>query len=264
MRVYDRVKVARDPNRLISSQLIDLLCDNFIELHGDRLFGDDSAVIGGLGSINGEIFTIIAQEKGDTLENKMERNFGMAQPEGFRKANRLIKQAEKFNRPIITLIDTAGAYPGIEAEERGQAEAIANLLYTLSDIKVPVISIVISEGGSGGALALGVCDHTLMFENAFYSVISPEGFASILYKGKKTVEEVVETMKITADDMVEMGICDEIIKEPKTQLNKKSFQFQADDLKARIIEITKEKRKLSKTVLVNKRNEKLLRAEKLC
>ncbi|MGL5020764.1 MAG: carboxyl transferase domain-containing protein, partial [Mycoplasmatales bacterium] len=165
MTAYEKVKIARDPNRLISSQLIDLLTDNFIELHGDRLFADDSAIIGGIGTIKGEVYTIIAQEKGDTLENKMACNFGMAQPEGFRKALRLIRQAEKFNRPIITLIDTAGAYPGIEAEERGQAEAIANLLYTMSDIKVPIISIIISEGGSGGALALGVCDHTMMFEN---------------------------------------------------------------------------------------------------
>lgn len=263
MKVYDRVKLARDPNRIVASQLIKIITENFIELHGDRLYGDDSAIIGGIGYINGVPVTVIGQDKGSDLDLRISKNFGMAHPEGFRKALRLIKQAEKFNRPVVTLVDTAGAYPGIGAEERGQGEAIAKLLYELSDIKVPVITILISEGGSGGALALAVNDHLMMFENAFYSVISPEGYASII-KSDKPLEDMVENIRITSEDMISLGVADEIIPEGKEQLTYENFRFKSDALKDRICEIIREKQALPTDKLIQQRTEKFLNVEKLC
>ncbi len=215
LSAYDRVSIARATNRPKADDYINLLFSDFIELHGDRNFSDDNAIIGGLAKFNGIDITVIAQAKGKTLEENLKRNFGMVQPEGYRKALRLAKQAEKFNRPIITLVDTAGAYPGKGAEERGQAQAIAECLFEFSNLKVPVLAVVLSEGGSGGALALSVADRIVMLENAVYSILSPEGFASILWKDETRVEEAAEKMKLTANDLKEKGIVDHIIEEPK-------------------------------------------------
>ncbi|MGO5358270.1 acetyl-CoA carboxylase carboxyltransferase subunit alpha [Anaerofustis sp. LCP19S3_F7] len=212
---WDRVYLARHQDRPKASDYISLLFDNFYELHGDRCFGDDSALIGGIGTFNDISVTVLAQAKGKTLEENLKRNFGMMNPEGYRKALRLAKEAEKFHRPIITIVDTAGAYPGKGAEERGQAEAIAKCLYEFSNLKTPVISVVISEGGSGGALALSVADKIIMLENAIYSVLSPEGFASILWKDESRAEEASKYMKLTSFDLYEKGIVDHIIKEPE-------------------------------------------------
>ncbi len=236
---------ARDINRLTGSQLIELICPKFIELHGDRLYGDDPAIVGGLAKIGDEYVTIIAQNKGHDTDSRITSNFGMAHPEGFRKALRLVKQAEKFNRPVILIMDTAGAYPGIGAEERGQGSAIAQMLYELSDLDVPVISILLSEGGSGGALALGVCDHLMMFENAFYSVISPEGYNAILYKGTREINDLIDQMKITGEHLKNIDIIDEIIKEPKVGLTKESYSFLVNGLNDRINQKIKELKQLS-------------------
>lgn len=213
MEPWDRVQVARHPSRPTTRDYIQLLCTEFIELHGDRLYGDDAAIIGGIALFEGNPITIIGHQRGlDTKEN-IKRNFGMPHPEGYRKALRLMKQAEKFNRPIICMIDTKGAYPGKAAEERGQSEAIARNLIEMAGLKVPVISVVIGEGGSGGALALGVANHIHMLENSTYSVISPEGAASILWKDASMAKEAAEAMKITAPDLKEMGIIDTVITE---------------------------------------------------
>lgn len=214
LTAWDRVCLARHPNRPKAIDFINELFDHFYELHGDRCYGDDHAIISGIGYFHKMPVTIIAQAKGKTLQENLDRHFGMCNPEGYRKALRLAKQAEKFHRPIITFVDTAGAYPGIEAEERGQAQAIAECLYTFSDLKTPVICVVLSEGGSGGALALSVADRICMLENAVYSVLSPEGFASILWKDDSRVQEAAEVMKLTSYDLYEKGIVDYLIKEP--------------------------------------------------
>ncbi len=212
---WDRVYLARCTTRPKAMDYIDEVFDDFIELHGDRKFSDDGAIIGGLAKFNGLDVTVIAQAKGKTLDENLKRNFGMVQPEGYRKAIRLAKQAEKFNRPIVTLVDTAGAYPGKGAEERGQAQVIAECLFEFSTIKVPVICVVLSEGGSGGALALSVGDRIVMLENAVYSILSPEGFASILWKDPSRAEEAANKMKLTAYDLKEKKIIDKIIEEPQ-------------------------------------------------
>ena len=210
---WDIVMLARDSQRPKAKDYIESIVDDFIEFHGDRAFGDDKSIIGGIGRINGTVVTVIGQEKGSTTKEKMERNFGMTNPEGYRKALRLMKQAEKFHRPIITFVDTPGAYPGLGAEERGQGEAIARNLMEMSRLKTPIISIVIGEGSSGGALAICIGDRIAMLENSVYSVLSPEGFASILYKDASKNKEAAEKMKITAKDLKELGIIDDIIKE---------------------------------------------------
>ena len=192
---WDIVMLARDSQRPKAKDYIENIVDDFIEFHGDRCFGDDKSIIGGIGRINGKAVTIIGQEKGSSTKEKMERNFGMTNPEGYRKALRLMKQAEKFHRPVITFVDTPGAYPGIGAEERGQGEAIARSLMEMSRLKTPIISIVIGEGSSGGALAICVGDKIAMLENSVYSVLSPEGFASILYKDSSKAKEAAEDMK---------------------------------------------------------------------
>lgn len=212
---WDIVYLARHPKRPKAMDYIHALFEDFIELHGDRAYGDDGACQGGLASFHGLPVTVIAQSKGKTLEENMERNFGMLHPEGYRKALRLAKQAEKFHRPIITLVDTAGAYPGKGAEERGQAEAIAQCLEVFSELKTPVIAIVLSEGGSGGALAFSVADRILMLEHAIYSILSPEGFASILWKDEKRASEAARLMELTSADLKRKGIVDTIIAEPK-------------------------------------------------
>ena len=210
---WDRVLEARNMQRPKALDYIENIFDDFMELHGDRLYGDDKAIIGGIGFLQGMPVTVIGEQKGKSTKENMERNFGMPNPEGYRKALRLMKQAEKFNRPIITFIDTPGAYPGIGAEERGQGEAIARNLLEMSTLKVPIICVVIGEGSSGGALAIGVGDRILMLENSIYSILSPEGFASILYKDSSLYKKAAKEMKITAKDLKELGVIDEIIKE---------------------------------------------------
>jgi acetyl-CoA carboxylase carboxyl transferase subunit alpha len=210
---WEKVKLARHPKRPTSIDLIKALFPDFIELHGDRSFADDHAIIGGLGTINGIPMTIIAEEKGKTTDEKIHHNFGMPHPEGYRKAIRLMKQAEKFKRPILAIIDTPGAYPGIGAEERGQAQAIAYNLKTMMGLKTPIIVIVLSEGGSGGALAIGVGDIVMMFENAIYAILSPEGYASIIYKDATKADKAAELMKLTAEDLKRLGVIDTIITE---------------------------------------------------
>ncbi len=185
--------------------------DDFIELHGDRNFRDDGAVIGGIGRLNGQAVTVVGIQKGKNLQDNLNRNFGQPHPEGYRKALRLMKQAEKFGRPVVTFINTAGAYPGVGAEERGQGEAIARNLMEMSDLKVPIIAIIIGEGGSGGALALAVADKVWMLENTIYSILSPEGFATILWKDGSRSEEAAELMKITSGELLNMGIVDKVI-----------------------------------------------------
>ncbi|ARJ37999.1 acetyl-CoA carboxylase carboxyltransferase subunit alpha [Sporosarcina sp. P21c] len=213
MEPWDRVQVARHPERPTTMDYITRLFEDFIEFHGDRNFGDDEAIIGGIASFEEMPITIIGHQRGKDTKENVKRNFGMPHPEGYRKALRLMKQAEKFHRPIICFIDTKGAYPGKAAEERGQSEAIARNLVEMAGLKVPVISIVIGEGGSGGALALGVANHIHMLENSTYSVISPEGAASILWKDPSLAKQAAEAMKITAPDLKEMNIIDEIIPE---------------------------------------------------
>lgn len=214
-KAWQRVELARNPDRPRTLDIVHNICDSFIELHGDRYFGDDQALIGGIGFINGIPVTIIGNQKGRNLKETMARNGGMANPEGYRKALRLAKQAEKFHRPIITFIDTQGAFPGLGAEERGIGEAIAMNLREFSQLKTPVICIIIGEGGSGGALGIGVGDKVYMLENAVYSVISPEGYASILLRDSTQAKHAAGMMKITAEDVLEMKICNGIIKEPK-------------------------------------------------
>ncbi len=211
---WEKTQLARHPKRPHTSDYIKGIFTDFVELHGDRKFGDDKAIIGGFGFLDGKPVCIIGHEKGRDTKEKIERNFGMPHPEGYRKAIRLMKMAEKFKRPVITFIDTPGAYPGIGAEERGQSQAIAESIATMADLKVPTIAVVIGEGGSGGALALGVGNRVLMLENSIYSVISPEGCAAILYKTQEKAPVAAENLKITAKDLLELGIIDEIIPEP--------------------------------------------------
>lgn len=214
LSAWDRVLLARHQKRPTACDFINYIFDDFIELHGDRLFKDDSSIVGGIAYLNGKAVTVIAQQKGKNLEDNLTRNFAMPHPEGYRKALRLMKQAEKFNRPIITFIDTPGAYPGLGAEERGQGEAIARNLLEMSGLHVPVIAVVIGEGGSGGALALGVANKVLMLENAIYSILSPEGYATILWKDATLASKAADVMKLTSYDLEEYGIIDYIIKEP--------------------------------------------------
>ncbi|MCE2069567.1 acetyl-CoA carboxylase carboxyl transferase subunit alpha [Streptococcus thermophilus] len=207
------LKEARDQGRLTALDFAKEIFDDFIELHGDRNFRDDGAVIGGIGRLNGQAVTVVGIQKGKNLQDNLNRNFGQPHPEGYRKALRLMKQAEKFGRPVVTFINTAGAYPGVGAEKRGQGEAIARNLMEMSDLKVPIIAIIIGEGGSGGALALAVADKVWMLENTIYSILSPEGFATILWKDGSRSEEAAELMKITSGELLNMGIVDKVIPE---------------------------------------------------
>ena len=211
---WQRTQLARHPQRPSTLDYIGEIFRDFLEFHGDRSFGDDRAIVGGFASFNDRSVMVIGHQKGKTLKERMQRNFGMPNPEGYRKALRLMNMAEKFNRPIITFIDTPGAYPGIGAEERGQAEAIARNLYVMSRLTVPMISIVIGEGGSGGALALGVTDRILMLEHGVYSVISPEGCAAILWDDPAKVPDAATALKMTAQDLVALKIVDEVVPEP--------------------------------------------------
>ena len=215
------IKEARDQARLTALDFAQGICEDFIELHGDRSFRDDGAVIGGIGILNGQPITVVGIQKGRNLQDNLQRNFGQPHPEGYRKALRLMKQAEKFDRPIVTFINTAGAYPGVGAEERGQGAAIARNLLEMSDLKVPIIAIIIGEGGSGGALALAVADRVWMLENSIYAVLSPEGFASILWKDGSRAMEAAELMKITSHELLEMGVVDKVI--PEAGLNNQNL-----------------------------------------
>ncbi len=241
LSAWDRVLLARHQNRPTSLDYINYMFDDFIELHGDRQFRDDHSIIGGIGIINGISVTIVAQQKGKTLEENLIRNFAMPHPEGYRKALRLMKQAEKFRRPIITFIDTPGAYPGIGAEERGQGEAIARNLLEMSALTVPVIAVIIGEGGSGGALAIGVGNKVLMLENAVYSILTPEGYATILWKDAGLASKAANVMKLTSYDLKDYGIIDKIIKEPLggAHFNKEeTFRNTKDAIIAELLELS--------------------------
>ena len=235
---WDRVQIARAGDRPTALDYISLIFRSFMELHGDREYGDDPAIVGGLARIHHQNVTVIGQQKGRTTKENIKRNFGMPSPEGYRKALRLMKQAEKFHRPIICFVDTPGAFCGIEAEERGQGEAIARNLFEMSSLKVPVLSIVIGEGGSGGALAMAVANEVWMLENSMYSILSPEGFASILWKDGKRASEAAGIMKCTASDLKELGIIEKIIyeEEPVSVVNIESVAAQ---MKKGIIEFLK-------------------------
>ena len=213
MNIAKIVREAREQTRLTALDFAVGIFDDFIELHGDRSFRDDGAVIGGIGWLGDQAVTVVGIQKGKSLQDNLTRNFGQPNPEGYRKALRLMKQAEKFGRPVVTFINTAGAYPGVGAEERGQGEAIARNLMEMSDLKVPIIAIIIGEGGSGGALALAVADRVWMLENSIYAVLSPEGFASILWKDGSRAMEAAELMKITSHELLDMKIVDKVISE---------------------------------------------------
>ncbi|OAV43931.1 acetyl-CoA carboxylase carboxyltransferase subunit alpha [Lewinella sp. 4G2] len=212
---WQRVQLSRHPERPYTLHYIERMCRKFVELHGDRYYGDDKAVVGGIANLDGQTVVIIGHQKGVNTKMRQYRNFGMANPEGYRKALRLMKMAERFNFPVVTLIDTPGAFPGIEAEERGQAEAIARNLFEMAQLRVPVVCAVIGEGASGGAIGIGLGDHVIMLENTWYSVISPESCSSILWRSWDYKEQAAEALKLTAEDMLGFGIIDEIIKEPQ-------------------------------------------------
>lgn len=252
---WQRVQLARHPDRPFTLDYIYGMTESFVELHGDRAFKDDKAVVGGLAQIGQHKVVILGQQKGRDTKSNVYRNFGMMNPEGYRKALRLFKLAEKFNRPVITLIDTPGAFPGIEAEERGQAEAIARNLFEMSKLKVPIIVVIIGEGASGGALGIGVGDRILMLENCWYSVISPESCSSILWRSWEYKETAAEALKLTAPDLLEQGIIDRIIKEPLGGAHKNHKEV-TDTLKAALIEELDELIKIKPEKLVDNRIEK--------
>ena len=227
MSAWDKVVIARHKDRPTGAFYIENIFSDFIELHGDRHFGDDNAVIGGIGFLEGIPVTIIAITKGANTKENIERNFGMPKPEGYRKALRLMKEAEKFNRTVICFVDTPGAFCGVDAEERGQGEAIAKNLLEMSRLKTPIITVLLGEGGSGGALALAVADRILMLEHSIYSILSPEGFASILWKDGSKAKEAAEVMKITAQDLIDYNIVDKVIKEPNGGAHKNPLKMAA-------------------------------------
>lgn len=211
---YERVQLARHQERPFTMDYIRMMCDDFVELHGDRSFRDDPAIVAGWATLDGRSVMVIGHQKGRDMKENLHRNFGSPHPEGYRKAERLMRLAEKFGRPVLTFVDTQGAYPGIGAEERGQAEAIARNLFVMAGLRVPIISSIIGEGGSGGALGIAVADRVLMMENAIYSVISPEGCAAILWRSRDMAPEAAEALKLTAADLADSGIIDEVVPEP--------------------------------------------------
>jgi len=255
LTAWERLTIARNPKRPTALDYIDIIFDDFMELHGDRGYKDDEAIVCGLANIGKQNYTIIAEQKGRNTKENILRNFGMPNPESYRKAIRLMKQAEKFGRPIVTFIDTKGAYPGIGAEERGQGEAIARSMMEMANLKVPIICIVIGEGSSGGALAIGVGDEIVMLENAVYSVLSPEGYASILWKDGSRVKEAAEKMKMTAQDLKKFKVIDKIIDEPIGGAQH-DVQMVAEALKKTIVSTTKKLKKLPVDELVQARYEK--------
>lgn len=252
---WQRVQLARHPDRPYTLDYIALICEDFVELHGDRANGDDKAIVAGLARIDGISMVLIGQQKGHDTKENLERNFGMPNPEGYRKALRLMKMAEKFSLPVVTLIDTSGAYPGIEAEEHGQAEAIARNLIEMARLRTPIINIVIGEGASGGALGIGMGDRFLMMENSWFSVISPESCSSILWKSWDYKEQAAEALRLTASDLVEMGIADAIIPEPVGG----AHRFPADAgerLKAALVAALREAMEVPIDVLLARRHQR--------
>ena len=257
LNAWQKVQIARHPERPHCLDYIHNIFEDFITLAGDKKFGEDKAIIGGLGKIDDQSFVVIGNEKGSTMDTRIKHNFGMSKPEGYRKSQRLMKLAEKFNLPIITFVDTAGAFPGKDAEERGQSESIASSIATCLKVKTPIISIIIGEGGSGGAIALATADKVLMLENSIYSVISPEGCSSILWRSPDYVQEAAESLKLTADDCLKLGIIDEIIDEISGGAHRfMSNQFKK--VKESILKNLIDLNKFSLKELINNRNQKYL------
>ena len=255
MTPWDRVLVSREQKRPTSLEYINEIFDDFIEFHGDRYFGDDKAIVGGVASLNGMKVTVIGEQKGTDTKDNIFRNFGMPSPEGYRKALRLMKQAEKFGRPIVTFVDTPGAFCGVTAEERGQGEAIARNLMEMAGLKVPVLTFIIGEGGSGGALAVAVSNKIYMLENSIYGVLSPEGFASILWKDGTRAQEAADVMKITANDLLALKVIDGIIEEPAGGAHK-DFDMVVRNIKEVMLRELKELQLLSQEELLNHRYER--------
>ncbi len=252
---WQRVQLARHPERPYTLDYIYMMTTDFVELHGDRLYKDDKAIVGGFAKIDGQKVMIIGHQKGRDTKSNLYRNFGMANPEGYRKALRLMKMAEKFNTPVVTLIDTPGAYPGLEAEQNGQAEAIAKNLLEMSHLKVPIIVVIIGEGASGGALGIGVGDRILMLENTWYSVISPESCSSILWRSWEYKEQAAEALKLTAKDLLEQKIIDRIVPEPLGGAHR-DHKTIAETLKDTIVEELQPLKKMKAEKLVNNRMDK--------
>ncbi len=254
LTAWEKVEIARNPKRKTAVEYVENIFDEFIELHGDRNFKDDKSIVCGLAKIGEQNYTIIAEQKGRTTKENIERNFGMPNPESYRKAIRFMKQAEKFKRPVITFVDTKGAYPGIGAEERGQGEAIAKSMFEMAKLKVPVIAIVIGEGSSGGALAISVGNKIFMLENAIYSILSPEGYSSILWKDSSRVKEAAEKMKLTAKDLYDLKVIDKIIKESSN--DEDGFHKICKSLKKEIIKSISELQNKTDEEIVEERYQK--------
>lgn len=248
---YNRVQAARDSHRPMGGYYVDRMVDNFVELHGDRRYGDDAAIISGIGFINDKPVTVVAMERGSTIEERMKRHFGCPTPEGYRKALRLMKEAEKFRRPVICFIGSSGAYCGVDAEERGQGEAIAENLFEMMGLKTPIISVIVGEGGSGGALALGVGDTVVMLENSIYSVISPEGCASILWKDSAKAPEAANALRLTSKDLYDFGVIDKVIDEQN-----RTAEEICTELKSFILSEISEKELMTTDELLAQRYEK--------
>jgi acetyl-CoA carboxylase carboxyl transferase subunit alpha len=252
LRPIEQVQVARHPRRPYTLDYLDMMFTDFMELHGDRAFRDDEAIVGGWARLEGETVMVIGQQKGRDMKENLRRNFGMPHPEGYRKALRLMRLADKFGRPIITFIDTPGAYPGLGAEERGQGEAIAMNLREMARLRVPTVSVVIGEGGSGGALALGVTDRIIMLEHSIYSVISPEGCAAILWRSAEHKEKAAEALKLTASNLAALGVADTIVAEPDGGAHA-DWQETARRLKSTLVETLTELDRLDADTLLNQR-----------
>ena len=255
---WERVKKARKADRPYALDYIGSIFDEFLELHGDRAYGDDGAIVGGIASIEGRYVTVIGQQKGRNMKQNKKRNFGMPRPEGYRKALRLMKQAEAFHRPVICFVDTPGAFCGIEAEERGQGEAIARNLMELPSLKVPVLSIIIGEGGSGGALAMAVADEVWMLENAVYSILSPEGFSAILWKDGKRASEAAGLMKLTAAELKEMGVVEKVLSE-EDSFSEENCLDMSVKLKKEILDFLSRYEKETSDAMIRRRYERFRR-----
>lgn len=257
LSAWERVEIARNSNRKTALDYIEKIFDEFIELQGDRLYGEDASIVCGLARLKNQNVTIIAEQKGRNTKENMKRNFGMPNPEGYRKAIRMMKQAEKFGRPIITFVDTKGAYPGIGAEERGQGEAIAKSMFEMSKLQVPIIAILIGEGSSGGALAISIANKIYMLENAIYSILSPEGYASILWKDSSRAKEAAEKMKLTAKDLYDFKIIDTIIKENTSdEVNEEEFEKIAQNIQEEMVKDLTKLEKMSKEEILEDRYRK--------